>query len=193
MKDLKGPFGVVIAGVGGQGALTIAQLVLGAAWKSGYHVLQSEVHGMSQRGGAVNAHVVFDTKEVTGPILMEGTGDVLLGIEPLECLRYLSLLKKDAAIVVSKEPVKTIPNYPNEDELFGELNKIKNISIVDTKEHAKTLNHRHAGNVILLGMASKYMPIDLEIWKNVISERFQAKGEKIIEKNIEAFEFGRNL
>ncbi len=193
MKKLDKAYGVIVAGVGGQGAITVAQLLLGAVWRSGYYCLQSEVHGMSQRGGAVNAHVVFDSEPVTSPIIEEGTADVLVGIEPLETLRYVGMMKEGAVIVSSKSPIKNMASYPEESQVFSELEKVPNMELVDTEGYAKELKNRHAGNVILLGMASKNLPIELDTWKSVIAERFQAKGEEVINKNIEAFEFGRNL
>ena len=72
MYRVNKPSGVIVAGVGGYGAITVFQLILWAGWKSGYYTLQSEVHGMSQRGGSVNAQILFDKKEVTSPVIMKG-------------------------------------------------------------------------------------------------------------------------
>lgn len=184
---------VFIAGVGGQGAVTAAQLVMGAAWHAGYHALQSEVHGMSQRGGAVNAQILFDKRPVSCPIVMEGDGDLLIGLEPLESLRYLQYLKQDARLVVSTEPVINMDGYPEEDQLIKALESVEGTELIDTKAHAKTLENKRSGNMVLLGKASNYLPIDAEMWKKAIAERFKSKGEKIVEQNIKAFEFGRGL
>ena len=187
------PYGVVVAGVGGQGAITIAQLILGAAWKAGYYVIQSEVHGMSQRGGSVSAQIIFDKKEVSSPVVMEGSGDVLIGIEPLETLRYVGLMNKNAFIVSSTSTVKNMSQYPNEKELLSQFDQIDNSTLVDTEKYSKELKNRHAGNIILLGIASKHLPISKETWHEVMRERFAAKGETVIQKNIDAFEFGEKL
>ena len=193
MKKLDKTFGVIVAGVGGQGAITVAQLLLGAAWRSEYHCLQSEVHGMSQRGGAVNAHVVFDSVPVTSPIISEGTADLLIGIEPLETLRYISMLRSDAQIISSIAPVKNMDTYPEEEKIFAQLKKLSNVTLIDTEKYAKELSYRHAGNMILLGVASKHLPIEEKIWKQILEERFKSKGQEVIDKNFQAFEFGRNL
>ena len=194
MKNrLNRPFGVIVAGVGGQGAITLAQLVLGAAWKSGFFVHQSEVHGMSQRGGSVNAHILFDKKEVSSPVVMEGAGNLLIGMEPLETLRYLSLLRKDAEVVSSVIPIKNMAEYPDVDKILSELKSVPGVTLVDTDKYSKELSNKKAGNIILLGIASKHMPISKKMWHEVIKERFEGKGEKIIDKNIEAFEFGRKI
>ncbi len=186
-------FGVIVAGVGGQGAVTVAQLILGAAWKSGYHVLQSEVHGMSQRGGSVNAQILFDKKEVTSPLITEGRCNLLISLEPLETLRYLSWMSPDAHILTANGPVKNMQGYPADEELFAELGRNPNIVTLDTETFKKELNNRHAPNMILLGASSKLMPFTEDVWSQVIRERFSAQSEEIIQKNLIAFDFGRKL
>ncbi len=184
---------IIVAGVGGQGAITLAQLVLGAAWRSGYYCMQSEVHGMSQRGGGVSAQIVFDSEPVTSPLAMEGTVDVLISMEPLEALRYLHLMKKDGVVISSKTPIINMAAYPEKDSVFNALDKVSNLTMVDTDAHSKELKNKHAGNIVLLGMASHYLPITIDLWKRIFQERFGAKGEKMVEKNIEAFEVGRSI
>lgn len=185
--------GMVLAGVGGQGVLTLAQIILDVAWKSGYNVLQSEIHGMSQRGGVVNAHVVFSKDPVTSPIVMEGSGDLLIATEPMEALRYLSYLREDAKLVVSRETMKTISNYPDEEILFKTLESVKGTYLIDTETHTKDLNHRKGTGIILLGAASNFLPFATETWRDSIRRFFASKGDKIIEKNLQAFEFGCKL
>jgi indolepyruvate ferredoxin oxidoreductase beta subunit len=185
--------GIIVAGVGGQGALTIAQLILGAAWKSRYHVLQSEIHGMSQRGGAVNAHVLFDTEPVTSPVVMEGDAEYFVGMEPLEALRYLPLMSKTGVMIVSTTPVKNMDNYPDLEAILAELKSIPGVRLIDTDKFAKELNYRNAGNMILLGALANHLPFTPEVWKETISERFIEKGEKIIEQNMTAFYLGQKL
>lgn len=192
-KEVDKAIGIIIAGVGGQGTLTLAQLVIGAAWKSGLYCLQSEVHGMSQRGGAVNAHVTMDSKPVSSPLILEGSADLLIGMEPLETLRYLNYIKQDGVVLSSTSPIKNIPNYPDDDTVLAEVNKIDGVKAVNTDENAKNLKNKHAGNIILLGMASNHLPIDDNTWFQVFEERFSSKGEKVIQKNIDAFNFGKNL
>jgi indolepyruvate ferredoxin oxidoreductase, beta subunit len=187
------PSSVIVAGVGGQGAITVSQLILGAAWKTGYYVLQSEVHGMSQRGGSVNAQILFDKKEVTSPVIMEGRGDLLIGLEPLETLRYLSLLDEGASVISSISTVKNMADYPEIGGIIDELKKIPGVLLVDTDKLSVELGNKNAGNMILLGAASKHLPFENNIWYEVIKERFDGKPEELIKKNIEAFERGKRL
>ena len=185
--------GIIVAGVGGQGALTIAQLILGAAWKSKFHILQSEIHGMSQRGGAVNAHILFDTEPVTSPVVMEGDAEYFVGMEPLEALRYLPLMNKNSVMFVSTTTVRNMDNYPDLDKILNELRSIPGVVLIDTDKYSKELSYRNAGNMILLGALSNKLPFSEVVWKETISERFIEKGEKVIEQNLIAFNFGKKL
>jgi len=193
MVDFNKPKSVIIAGVGGQGAITVAQLVLGAAWKSGYYVLQSEVHGMSQRGGEVNAQIIFDKVPVTSPVVTQGEADLLIGIEPLETLRYLSQMSKDANIIASSEPVINMDNYPKIEIILEKIKSVEGAVLIDTLKAAKELNNKHAGNICILGAASKFLPIDNEVWEAVIRERFESKGEEVVMSNIKAFQYGKKF
>lgn len=187
------PTGVVVAGVGGQGVITLSQLILGAAWKSGYFAIQSEVHGMSQRGGSVNAQIIFDKVEVSSPTILEGSASLIIGMEPLEALRYFNLLGKDASVICSTSPVRNMPIYPNLDMLIAELNKIDGTFLVDTDKISEELESKGAGNMVLLGAASKKLPFTEEIWHQTIKDRFAGKEQSIIDKNIEAFNHGKKL
>jgi len=192
-KQLDKAIGVIVAGVGGQGAITLAQLILGAAWRSDYQCLQSEVHGMSQRGGAVNAHIVFDSETVTSPLITEGCADLLIGMEPLETLRYVHLVKADGVIISAIKPIINMDFYPEIDEVLEALKTVAGIHLVDTVANARKLGNKHAGNMTLLGLATNYLPIEVDTWSKILTESFQSKGDKVINKNIEALTFGRNL
>ena len=184
---------IIVSGVGGQGAITIAQLILGAAFKDNLYALQSEVHGMSQRGGAVNAHVIVSSMEVFSPVVMAGDGDILISLEPLETLRYLPLLKSGAHVIAAMEPVVNMDNYPEREELMGALARIPGVQLIDTETHSRALNAKKSGNIILLGVAARHMGIASARWREALTERFAGKGEAIITKNIEAFECGYQL
>jgi len=186
-------FGVVVAGVGGQGAITIAQLILGAAWMNDLSAMQSEVHGMSQRGGEVSAQILFSKHPVSSPTIETGNADLLIGLEPLETLRYLNYLKNDAHALSSSVPLINMDNYPEPQKLLALLKKTDGILLVDTDALASELHFAQAGNIALLGAASVFMPIDAGIWGKTIRERFKSKGEKVLEKNMLAFNRGREL
>lgn len=185
--------GIVLSGVGGQGVLSLAQIALEALRRSGLHALQSEIHGMSQRGGSVHAQVCFSESPLTSPIIDEGCADLLIALEPLEALRYVAMLRMDGHLVVSEEPQVNMEGYPPLDDVYAALKAVRGAHLVDTEDLARRLNHRQAGGMALLGMASMFLPVSPEVWHDVISQRFQAKGARITEKNLEAFEAGRGL
>jgi len=193
MKNIPSITGVIIAGVGGQGAVTLSQLVITAAWKSNYNAVQSEVHGMSQRGGSVNAQILISKYPVTSPTILEGSASLLIGMEPLETLRYFNLLAPEAKVITSICPVKNMQNYPDMNLIISEIKKNSNSLLLDTLKISQELNNKNAGNIVLLGAASKNLPFSSEIWKETIINRFQGKAKSVIDANLTAFEYGEQL
>jgi indolepyruvate ferredoxin oxidoreductase beta subunit len=185
--------GIVLSGVGGQGVLSLAQIVLEALRRSGLHALQSEIHGMSQRGGSVHAQVCFSDLPLTSPIIDEGCADLLIALEPLEALRYVAMLRRNGQLVVSEEPQADMAGYPPLDDVYAALKGVHGCHLVDTEELARRLGHRQAGGMALLGLASRFLPVTDEVWQEVITQRFESKGARIAEKNLEAFHAGRGL
>ena len=104
---------IILAGVGGQGILTIAAVIDRAALQSGLTIRQTEVHGMSQRGGAVQSHLRISDKEIYSDLIPEGAADLILSVEPLEALRYMPFLAPDGRIITSIDPFINIENYPS--------------------------------------------------------------------------------
>jgi len=185
--------GIILAGVGGQGVLSLAQIVLEALRRSGFHALQSEIHGMSQRGGSVHAQVCFAEAPLSSPILDEGSADLLISLEPLEALRYVAMLRLGGHLVVSEEPQTDMEGYPPLADIYRALKAVAGCHLLDTEDLARRLHHRQAGGMALLGMASRFLPVTDEVWCAVIAQRFEAKGARITEKNLEAFQAGRGL
>ena len=130
---------IIIAGVGGQGILTIATILDLAAMHAGLNIKQAEVHGMSQRGGEVQTHLRISDGEIFSDLIPMGQTDLILSVEPLEALRYLPYLKANGAIVTSDEPFKNIPNYPDENEVISTVKKsAENVVFVEATK-IKTL------------------------------------------------------
>ncbi|MBQ5875139.1 MAG: 2-oxoacid:acceptor oxidoreductase family protein, partial [Alistipes sp.] len=105
---------IILAGVGGQGILTIATIIGEAAAAAGVNLKQAEVHGMSQRGGDVQSTLRLSTEPIYSDLIREGAADLIISMEPMEALRYIPYLKEDGWIVTSSQPFKNIPNYPDE-------------------------------------------------------------------------------
>ncbi len=185
--------GIVLAGVGGQGILSMAQILLEALRRSGLHALQSEIHGMSQRGGSVQAQVCYADTPLTSPLIEEGGADLLIALEPLEALRYVSMLRISGHLVTAEDPVADMEGYPPLEDVHRALRAVRGAHLLDTESLARKLAHKQAGGMAILGLASRFLPVPEAIWREVIAQRFEAKGARIVEKNLEAFSAGRQL
>ncbi len=184
---------IILAGVGGQGILTIAAVLDTAALASDLNLKQSEVHGMSQRGGAVQSHVRISDTEIHSDLIPQGKADIIISVEPMEALRYLPFLKKDGYMVTDSNPFENIPDYPNMEELYNEIRLLPNNILIDAKKIAKDLGNSKATNIVLLGAASSLLPLDEESLVQAIKTLFERKGDRVVNKNIEAFNKGKEI
>ena len=184
---------IILSGVGGQGILSIAAIIDIAALENGLNIKQSEVHGMSQRGGAVQSHVRISDKEIFSDLIPMGKADVIISVEPMELLRYIPFLKKKGVLITDSNPFVNIINYPELEDLYKEIKSHSNTILVDAKKIAKDLGNSRATNIVLLGAASSILPLSDESLKKAIKSLFERKGERVVQKNIEAFEIGKEL
>ena len=184
---------IILAGVGGQGILTIATIIGDAATVAGLNLKQAEVHGMSQRGGDVQSNLRLSTDFIYSDLIKQGAADLIISMEPMEALRYLPYLNKEGWVVTSSHPFKNIPNYPEEEALAQELNALPKVAALPIEDVAKENNLPKSANVVLLGMAAKYIEIlTPEQLRESIARVFASKGEKIVEANQLAFDLGLN-
>lgn len=184
-------YDIILAGVGGQGVLSVAAGIATGAMLQGLQVRQSEVHGMAQRGGAVMSHLRISDCEIPGDLVGKGSADMILSMEPLEALRYLEYLKPEGKIVTAAAPVINIPNYPDEAEISAKVEATGAAVIVDAKSIAKDSGNMRSANIAMVGAASNFIPVDKEKIEEAIKNMFAAKGETVIEQNIKAFRAGR--
>ncbi|MDX9890318.1 MAG: indolepyruvate oxidoreductase subunit beta, partial [Bacteroidales bacterium] len=105
---------IILAGVGGQGILSIATIIGNTAVKQGLYLKQAEVHGMSQRGGDVQSHLRLSDKEIASDLIPTGKADIIISVEPMEALRYLPMLKSEGWVITNTNPFINITNYPEE-------------------------------------------------------------------------------
>ncbi|MFO7980915.1 MAG: indolepyruvate oxidoreductase subunit beta [Candidatus Aminicenantes bacterium] len=182
---------IVLAGVGGQGILTIAYIIDYAAQLSGLYFKQAEVHGMSQRGGAVQAHVRLSDKDIFSDLIPKGGADIILSVEPLESLRYIDFLSPEGKIVVSRNPYVNIPDYSDLDKVLGVVKQNKNHVIVDSKKLSKDAGSPKSQNMVMLGAGSLFMMLEEKLFLQSIKEFFKPKGKKIVDINIKAFHLGK--
>ena len=184
---------IILSGVGGQGILTIAAVLDTAALSEDLNVKQSEVHGMSQRGGAVLSHVRISDNEIFSDLIPKGKADMILSVEPMELLRHIPFLKKDGWLITDSKTFKNILDYPKKDNLYKQIMSHPNHIIIKATDVAKELGNSKVANMILLGAAASLIPLSDESLKNAIQTLFKTKSDKIINLNLEAYETGKDL
>ena len=182
---------IVLAGVGGQGILSVATILGVAALKEGLNIKQAEVHGMSQRGGDVQSNLRISSGPIHSDLIPNGKADLIVSLEPMEALRYLPTLSPDGWIVTSTAPFVNIPNYPEMVEIEKELAKGGNLIAFDMEEMAKETASPRSSNMVLLGAASHFIDISSDKIEAAIRSVFSSKGESIVDSNIQAFRAGR--
>lgn len=182
---------IVLAGVGGQGILSIAFVIDNAALKKGLKIKQAEVHGMAQRGGAVQSHLRLSEEEVHSDLIPKGRADMILSVEPLETLRYLDYLQPEGYIVTSSTPMINIPDYPDIDEILGAIGKVERSIVVDSAELAREAGSGRAQNMVMLGTASSHLILEEADLLEFIEVLFKDRGERMVEINRKAFRLGR--
>jgi indolepyruvate ferredoxin oxidoreductase beta subunit len=185
-------YDIVLAGVGGQGILTIAFMLDNAAIARGYRFKQAEVHGMSQRGGAVYSHLRVADKEVISDLIPLGKADMILSVEPLEVQRYLRFLAPDGMVVSNNQPFKNITDYPDDAQVIQGVLQLKKALLVDAKAIAAAAKNPRGQNMAMLGAATPYLPFDLEDFEPFIREAFESKGERIVQSNLDVLRMGFN-
>ena len=183
-------FDILLAGVGGQGVLSLAALIGRAAVAEGLHVKQSEVHGMAQRGGAVLSHLRLSDRAIASDLIPLGTADLILSMEPLESLRYLSYLSPEATVVTAAEPLVNIPDYQPKEEILAELKRLPRAVVVEAERLAREAGEALTRNSVMVGAAARLLPLRRESFDGAIRQTFGAKGERALEVNLAAFEAG---
>ena len=182
---------IILAGVGGQGILTIATIIGDAASVAGLSLKQAEVHGMSQRGGDVQSNLRLSTQTIHSDLIRQGAVDLIISMEPMEALRYVPYLAKEGWIVTSSHAFKNIPNYPDEQALMAELSAMPHTAVLPIEDLAKQGEMPKSANVLLLGMAARYIEIlSPEQLRESIRRVFASKDEAVVEVNLRAFDLG---
>jgi indolepyruvate ferredoxin oxidoreductase, beta subunit len=182
---------IILAGVGGQGILSIAAVIGMAAVDSGLQVKQAEVHGMSQRGGAVESHLRISDGPIASDLIPHGKCDMILSVEPMEALRYLPFLSREGWLVTSSKTFENIDDYPGQHDLYNEIRKVLNHVIIDAYAIARDLGTQKVSNMVMLGAASEYLEISQESLEGAVKKLFGRKGEEIVRLNITALKAGK--
>ena len=182
---------IILAGVGGQGILSIATVIGEAALNEGLYLKQAEVHGMSQRGGDVQSNLRLSSDPIMSDLIAKGDADIIISLEPMEALRYISYLKPEGWIVTSSIPFVNVPNYPELESVLERVKAIKNHVLLDVDALAKAAGApAQAANMVLLGAAIPMLGIDHDKMIAGVERVFARKGEEIVNKNVAAVEAG---
>ncbi len=184
---------IILGGVGGQGILSIAAIIGYIAVDKGMFLKQSEVHGMSQRGGDVQANLRISDTEIYSDLIPKGKADMIISVEPMESLRYIPMLSPQGWIITNTTPFVNITNYPPIEEVLAEVKKQPHNFTIDADKIAKDLGSGRIANMVILGAASPYLGFEYEDIENAIKAIFGRKGEDVVELNLKALKIGREL
>jgi indolepyruvate ferredoxin oxidoreductase beta subunit len=182
---------IILAGVGGQGILSIATVIGSAALEQGLHLKQAEVHGMSQRGGDVQSNLRLSSDPIHSDLIPRGAADLIVSLEPMEALRYVPYLAPQGWVITNTVPFVNIPDYPPMESVKAELDKLPRVIAIDVDAIAKEVESPRSANMVLLGATAAVLGIlDPDKLRDGIRRIFGRKGEAIVEANIKAFDAG---
>lgn len=184
--------------------LSVASLIAQAAVEEGLIVRQSEVHGMAQRGGAVLAHLrlasgalksgvlksgAYTSGVIAGDLVPKGGADLIIAMEPLEGIRYLSWLKKDGTLVSASDPFINIDDYPDPQIIINAIKRLPSWRLVEASSLAKEAGFAKAVNTVMVGAASCFLPIKTKTLEKTIDMVFSKKDAAAV--NAKAFTLGQ--
>ena len=182
---------IILAGVGGQGILSIATVIGNAALQQGLHLKQAEVHGMSQRGGDVQSNLRLSSEPIHSDLIPRGAADLIVSLEPMEALRYVPYLTPQGWVITNTVPFVNIPDYPAMESVMAELNKLPRVIAIDVDALAKETGSPRSANMVLLGATAAVLDIlDPDKLRDGIRRIFGRKGEDVVDANIKAFDAG---
>lgn len=184
---------IILAGVGGQGILSIATVIGEAALAENLYLKQAEVHGMSQRGGDVQSNLRLSSEPIASDLIPKGGADLIISLEPMEALRYVDYLSPEGWVVTSCAPYVNIPNYPEMEAVMARLEAVGHVVSLDVEALAKEAGApAQAANMVLLGAAIPMLDIDHDKMIDGVRRVFARKGDAVVASNVNAVEAGYN-
>ena len=184
---------IVLAGVGGQGILSIATVIGLVAVNNKLNIKQAEVHGMSQRGGSVYSHLRLSDQPIASDLIPVGKADIVLSVEPMEALRYIPYLAPGGWLVTNTHPFVNIGNYPDQQALMERLNVLQNKVLVDADALVLECGNAKASNMVMLGAAIPFLNMEVRDVEKAIMSIFERKGEEVVAMNIRALQAGYRM
>ena len=139
----------------------------------------------------MQSHMRIADKEIKSDLIGLGTADIILSVEPMEALRYVSFLKPGGWIVTNTTPFNNITDYPDQKELMSQLNEQPNIITVDADSIAADLKSKRSSNIVMLGAATPFFQVPFSSFEEGIRKIFARKGEEVVNVNLEALRAGR--
>jgi len=185
---------ILFCGVGGQGILLASEVTAYSLLAVGMEARKSEVHGMAQRGGSVTAQLRYGAK-VYSPLISVGEADIVVAFEMMEAARYLPYMHKDTKVIVNTHkifpPAVATGKMEYPENVLGELTS-HNIHVkeLDAFDIASKVGEVRAVNIVMVGVLSTYLPIEEQIFLDVMNERIP---ERFRDVNIKAFQEGRKV
>lgn len=183
-------YDILLAGVGGQGVLTMAAIIGRAALLEGLFVKQSEVHGMAQRGGAVQAHLRLSDQPIESDLIALGTAHLLLGLEPVESLRTLAWLAPHGTLVTASNPVRNVRGYPPPEAVLARIRALPHAVVVDAERVAAEAGDNLTVNTAMVGAAARLLPLRFESIEGGVRETFGRKDGSVLAANLLALRSG---
>lgn len=191
------PLNIIITGVGGQGNIQASYIIATAAVRDGFHVSVGETYGAAQRGGSVMSHIRLSKETQYGPLIPKGRAHVIVGFEPVECLRTIGEFgNRETKVIVNPRPVYPIDvlsgeaTYQPIDKILNAIKELAHsIHVIEATELAKEAGDTIVQNIVMVGClaASEFTPIKPETLRAVLTELF---AEKNLELNLRAFDLG---
>lgn len=188
---------IIITGVGGQGNVVASHIIASAAVKDGFFVSVGETYGAAQRGGSVTSHVRLSEERQYGPLTPQGRAHIILGFEPIECLRtVVSFGNEETKVILNPRPIYPIDvlsgasEYPAVEDVLKALKEAAySVHVVEATKLAKEAGSPIMQNVVIVGClaGSGFTSLTIETLRETIREAF---AERRPEANLEAFEFG---
>lgn len=185
-------YDVVICGVGGQGAILASDILGRAAVAEDLAVQAAETHGMAQRGGSVENHVRIGS--AYGSLIPPRSADLMIALEPAEAVRYAHLMKDGGVIIVNTAPVYPFTvttgkaEYPDVSKMIEALSKAFDVKAFNATAAAAQAGNNQAANVVMIGAASHYIPLQKQTFIDCIRALVPPK---FLDINLAAFEAGR--
>ena len=184
---------IVLAGVGGQGILSIATVLGFAALENNLYLKQAETHGMSQRGGAVQSYLRLSDQPIYSDLIPYGKAELILSVEPMESLRYLPYLASEGYVVTNTTPYRNILNYPEMELVMDQISDLPHAVAIDAEAIAREIGQIKVSNMVMLGAATPFIDLNIESIERGIREIFSRKGEEMVQLNLRALYAGREF